>query len=110
MHSVESRTNALQALFSTIYPASTPRGSASAARTRSEDLHRALVQLLLRRTAKQRGAASLILGDSSTRMAIRLIETVSKGAGHKLPIEGAGAIWVEGKRAWRESGASETAV
>ncbi|PWN53751.1 hypothetical protein IE53DRAFT_309700 [Violaceomyces palustris] len=90
-----SRKDALRELFSAINPAHTPRTAVSSARTRSEDLHRLLIRRLLTETARKRNCVALLLGESGTRMSIRLIESLSKGGGHKLPVEGSGGIWIQ---------------
>ncbi|SPO25087.1 uncharacterized protein UTRI_02814_B [Ustilago trichophora] len=88
-------TQALKDLFTCLHPPSTPRTAASAARTRVEDLHRLLISTLLRRTAAQLDCAALLLGESATRISIRLIEDLAKGAGHKLPVQGSDAAWID---------------
>ena len=93
--SVSNPTQALQQLFSTLHPTSTPRTGASSARTRTEDLHRLLIQALLRRTASELDCSALLLGDSATRISIRLIEDLAKGAGHKLAVQGNDAVWID---------------
>ncbi|KAN0065442.1 hypothetical protein ACQY0O_001278 [Thecaphora frezii] len=92
---VEDPKAALRSLFASLHPDDTPRAGVASARTRIEDLHRILVHFLLRREANRRGCVSLMLGESGTRMSIRLIESLAKGGGHKLPVEGADAIWIE---------------
>lgn len=93
--SVSDPTQALKDLFASLHPANTPRTGASSARTRVEDLHRILVSALLRRTAQQYDCAALLLGDTATRVSIRLIEDLAKGAGHKLPVQGSYAAWID---------------
>ncbi|SPO32257.1 uncharacterized protein UTRI_02814 [Ustilago trichophora] len=88
-------TQALKDLFTSLHPPSTPRTAASAARTRIEDLHRLLISTLLRRTASKLDCAALLLGESATRISIRLIEDLAKGAGHKLPVQGSDAAWID---------------
>lgn len=80
-------------LFAQIYPPSTPRASIPSARSRAEDLHALLIQKLLIKTARNLGDAALLLGDSASRGAINLIESITKGRGHKWPVEGANIIW-----------------
>ncbi|KAJ9478770.1 Cytoplasmic tRNA 2-thiolation protein 2 [Pseudozyma hubeiensis] len=86
---------ALKDLFSSLHPSDTPRTGASSARTRIEDLHRILISTLLRRTATHLDCSALLLGDTATRISIRLIEDLAKGAGHKLPIQGSDAAWID---------------
>lgn len=92
---VSDPTTSIKALFSSLHPASTPRTGASSARTRIEDLHRIFLHSLLRRTASQLSCSALLLGDSATRISIRLIEDLAKGAGHKLPVQGSDAVWID---------------
>ncbi len=92
---IEDPTAELKKLFSALYPADTPRTGASSARTRVEDLHRILLQTLLRRAAQYYDCSALLLADSATRISIRLIEDLAKGAGHKLPIQGSDAVWMD---------------
>lgn len=93
--SVSDPTQALKDLFASLHPSNTPRTAASSARTRLEDMHRLLVSTLLRRTATELDCAALLLGDSATRISIRLIEDLAKGAGHKLPVQGSDAAWID---------------
>ncbi|CDR99822.1 hypothetical protein, partial [Sporisorium scitamineum] len=93
--SVSDPSQAIKDLFSSLYPANTPRTGASSARTRVEDLHRILISALLRRTAQQYDCAALLMGDTATRISIRLIEDLAKGAGHKLPVQGSDAAWID---------------
>ena len=93
--SVTNPTEAIQALFSSLHPTNTPRTGASSARTRIEDLHRLLIHTLLRRTATQYDCSSLLFGDTATRISIRLIEDLAKGAGHKLAVQGSDAVWID---------------
>lgn len=93
---VSDPTQALKDLFSSLHPSNTPRTGNASARTRIEDLHRLLVSTLLRRTAAKYNCAALLLGDSATRISIRLIEDLAKGAGHKLPVQGSDAAWIDG--------------
>ena len=85
----------IKALFSSLHPPTTPRTGASSARTRVEDLHRTLISALLVRTAHTLSCSSLLLADSATRISIRLIEDLAKGAGHKLPVQGSDAVWID---------------
>ncbi|TKY86103.1 hypothetical protein EX895_004928 [Sporisorium graminicola] len=93
--SVSDPTEAIKDLFASLHPTNTPRTGASSARTRIEDLHRLLISALLRRTARQYDCAALLLGDTATRISIRLIEDLAKGAGHKLPVQGSDAVWID---------------
>lgn len=93
--SVSDPTQAIKDLFSSLHPSNTPRTGASSARTRVEDLHRILLNTLLRRTAAEYDCSALLLGDSATRISIRLIEDLAKGAGHKLPVQGSDAVWID---------------
>ena len=86
---------AIKDLFASLHPPNTPRTGASSARTRVEDLHRILISTLLRRTAHRYDCAALLLGDTATRISIRLIEDLAKGAGHKLAIQGSDAVWID---------------
>ncbi|EPQ30753.1 uncharacterized protein PFL1_01654 [Pseudozyma flocculosa PF-1] len=92
---VDDRRAALRSLFASLHPEDTPRTGIASARTRTEDLHRILVNYLLRREATRRGCSALMLGESGTRLSIRLIESLAKGGGHKLPIEGSDAVWID---------------
>ncbi|PWZ01549.1 hypothetical protein BCV70DRAFT_76399 [Testicularia cyperi] len=92
---VQDPRQAIKDLFTAIFPSDTPRTAVSSARTRAEDLHRILIQHLLRRAAAERGCSALLLGESGTRTSIRLIESLAKGAGHKLAVEGNEACWVD---------------
>ncbi|CBQ71059.1 conserved hypothetical protein [Sporisorium reilianum SRZ2] len=92
---VSDSTQSLKDLFASLHSANTPRTGASSARTRVEDLHRILISALLRRTARQYDCAALLLGDTATRISIRLIEDLAKGAGHKLPVQGSDAAWLD---------------
>ncbi|ETS60836.1 hypothetical protein PaG_04750 [Moesziomyces aphidis] len=92
---VSDPRQAIKALFSALHPSTLPRTAASSARTRLEDLHRVLIQSLLRRAARQYDCAALLLGDSATRISIRLIEDLAKGAGHKLAVQGSDAAWID---------------
>ncbi|PWN86977.1 hypothetical protein FA10DRAFT_190812 [Acaromyces ingoldii] len=80
-------------LFATLRPDTTPRGALSNARTRAEDMRELLVGHLLRREAQRRGASALMTAENATRMAIRTVEAVAKGRGHKLPLEEANVRW-----------------
>lgn len=93
--SVADPKAAIKDLFASLHPSSTPRTGASSARTRIEDLHRILVSTLLRRTATSLSCAALLLGETATRISVRLIEDLAKGAGHKLPVQGSDAVWVD---------------
>ncbi|CCF51787.1 hypothetical protein NDA11_006009 [Ustilago hordei] len=93
--SVSNPTQAIKDLFASLHPTSTPRTGASSARTRVEDLHRILIATLLRSTASEYDCSALLLGDSATRISIRLIEDLAKGAGHKLPVQGSDAVWID---------------
>ena len=68
----------------------------AAARSRTEDLHWILLERLLREHAALHGCAALLYGEHGARSAARLLERVAKGAGHKLPVEGAAAQRIEG--------------
>lgn len=92
---VSDPRQALKDLFSSLCPVDTPRTGAASARTRIEDLHRIFISTLLRRTAKQYDCAALLLGDTATRISIRLIEDLAKGAGHKIPVQGSDAAWID---------------
>ncbi len=92
---VSDPRQAIKALFSALHPSTLPRTAASSARTRLEDLHRVLIQTLLCRAASQYDCAALLLGDSATRISIRLIEDLAKGAGHKLAVQGSDAAWID---------------
>lgn len=80
-------------LFATLRPERTPRGAQSNARTRVEDMHELLVGHLLRREAKRRNACAIVTAENATRMAIRTVEAVAKGRGHKLPLDEANVRW-----------------
>ena len=83
----------LQALFGSIQPADTPKGTLSNARSRAEDLLSILTSHLLRKEAVRRGASCLLTAETSTRMAVRLLDSIGKGRGHKLPIEEGSVRW-----------------
>lgn len=108
-----SPLTSLRRLFSTLSPHSTsPRSLQPATRTRLETLHHSLLQHLLRHTATRLGCSTLLLGESATRSSIRLLSTLSTGGGHKWPVEGSEAIWVDEVlvlRPLRETGGKEIA-
>ncbi|EST05844.1 Thiouridylase, cytoplasmic, subunit 2 [Kalmanozyma brasiliensis GHG001] len=93
--SVATPRQALQDLFTSLHPPSTPRTGASSARTRIEDLHRILITHLLRRTATSLSCSALLLASTATRTSIRLIEDIAKGAGHKLAVANNAAAWID---------------
>ncbi|SNX83527.1 uncharacterized protein MEPE_02234 [Melanopsichium pennsylvanicum] len=92
---ISNPTQALKDLFSFIHPTITPRTAASSARTRVEDLHYILLSGLLRRVSAALNCSSLLLGESATRVSIRLIESLAKGAGHKLAVQNSDAVWID---------------
>lgn len=92
---ISNPAQALKDLFSSLHPANTQRTAASSARTRAEDLHYTLLNTLLRRISTSLNCSSLLLGDSATRISIRLIESLAKGAGHKLPIQNSDSVWID---------------
>ncbi|KAJ3266141.1 Cytoplasmic tRNA 2-thiolation protein 2 [Borealophlyctis nickersoniae] len=63
--------------------------------SKEDVLHYLTLQALLR-AAREHGCGALMLGDNSTRVAIRVISQISKGRGFAMPIEVAtGARWYE---------------
>lgn len=78
---------ALQNLFSTLRPEKVPRTALANARSRAEDMHRLLLIHLLRREAEKRQVSCLLTGENATRRAIRTIEGIGRGQGHKMPME-----------------------
>lgn len=83
----------LLALFSAIRPDKVPRTALANARSRAEDMHRLLIMHILRREAVRRGASSLLTGENATRRAVRMIEGLGRGQGHKMPMEEAPVRW-----------------
>lgn len=79
--------DALRALFSTIRPEKVPRTALANARSRAEDMHRLLITHLLRREAERREVSCLLTGENATRRAIRTLEGLGRGQGHKMPME-----------------------
>lgn len=88
-----SQQTALSDLFQSMQPKSTPKGMLPNARSRSEDLVSLLIIHLLRREAVRLGASCLLTGETSTRMAVKLIDSIGKGQGHKLPLEQSAIRW-----------------
>jgi hypothetical protein len=84
---------ALRSLFESIQPKDTPKGSLANARSRAEDLVALLTTHLLRRQAIRQKATCLMTGETSTRAAIRLIDSIGKGRGHKVSIEETSIRW-----------------
>lgn len=82
-----SSLDALKNLFSTIRPDKVPRTALANARSRAEDMHRLLIAHLLRREAERRETSCLLTGENATRRAIRTIEGLGRGQGHKMPME-----------------------
>lgn len=82
-----SSLDALHNLFSTIRPEKVPRTALANARSRAEDMHRLLITHLLRREAERREVSCLLTGENATRRAIRTIEGLGRGQGHKMPME-----------------------
>lgn len=91
--SAQSSRQLLLDLFASINPSSVSRASASSARTRAEDLHALLTQRLLIKKTRELGDSTLLLGDNASRTAINLLQGMSKGKGHKWPVEGATILW-----------------
>jgi hypothetical protein len=92
-HRTKGKKEALLALFQSIQPNDTPKGMLSNARSRSEDLLSLFTFHLLRKQAIGLGASCLLTGETSTRMAVRVLESVGKGRGHKLPMEQGSIRW-----------------
>lgn len=91
--SMMEKRAALEGLFESLYPAITPKTTVANARSRIEDIHRILVMHLLRREAVRRGARCLLTGETATRRAVRTIEGISRGQGHKLTVQEGPAQW-----------------
>lgn len=87
------------ALFDAIMPPDTPRAQRPDRRSRAEDMRRILVLHALQAAAAEHGCAALMLGDTATRLAIRLIHGLAVGAGFKLPVLTADAMWLGPARA-----------
>jgi hypothetical protein len=90
---IDDKEASLRALFGKIQPSDTPKGMLPNARSRSEDLLSLLTSHLLRRQAIRLKASCLMTGETSTRMAIRILDSVGKGRGHKLPVEQGSIRW-----------------
>ena len=71
------------------------RGTPSAGATRAEDMHRILCQRVLHDTARARQCAALLFPQDATQTAAYILDALAKGAGHKLPVEGAASLWVQ---------------
>lgn len=91
--STTEKRSALMSLFSSLRPANTPKSMLANARSRIEDMHNLLTMHLLRREALRRGARCLLTGETATRRAIRTIDGVSRGRGHKMPVQEGPARW-----------------
>lgn len=89
----QDKEAALRSLFNSIQPADTPKSALSNARSRAEDLLWILITQLLRREAIRRRATCLMTGETATRSAIRLIESIGKGRGHKVAVEEGSVRW-----------------
>ncbi|UZJ54229.1 hypothetical protein CBS101457_003549 [Exobasidium rhododendri] len=90
---LDDKSSSLQSLFRIVQPSDTPKGMLSNARSRSEDLLSIFTSHLLRRQAIRLGASCLMTGETSTRMAVSILESVGKGRGHKLPVEQGSIRW-----------------
>ncbi|WFC97880.1 hypothetical protein MYAM1_000601 [Malassezia yamatoensis] len=85
--------SALLALLQVIKPENTPRTAIPSAQSRVEDIRKMFMHRVLRRAAEDRGCAALLYGHSAARTAALLLEGISQGAGHKLPMESASSLW-----------------
>ena len=103
-------TQLLRDLFSRVASTASSSDSSSAptnatprtALTRAEDLQRVLLDVLLRRIALLPSSnssgtmyQSLLLGTSATRLAVRLMDALSKGEGAKLAVTNSAAQWLD---------------
>mgnify|MGYP002651176136 FL=1 len=70
-------------------------GTPSAGATRTEDMHRLLCRRVLHDTACARQCAALLFPQDATQTAAYVLDALAKGAGHKLPVEGAASLWVQ---------------
>ena len=67
-------------------------GTPSAGATRTEDMHRLLSRRVLHDTACARQCAALLFPQDASQTAAYVLDALAKGAGHKLPGEGAAAL------------------
>ena len=67
----------------------------SAARTRAEDIRRILWHRVLHDTAQSRQCAALLFPNDATQTAAYVLDALAKGAGYKLPVEGAASLWIQ---------------
>ena len=70
-------------------------GTPSAGATRAEDMRRLLCRRVLHDTACARQCAALLFPQDATQTAAYVLDALAKGAGHKLPVEGAASLWVQ---------------
>ncbi|WFD41969.1 Cytoplasmic tRNA 2-thiolation protein 2 [Malassezia psittaci] len=89
----DDAASAFLALLQVIKPENTPRTAIPSAQSRVEDLRKIFMHRVLRRAAEDLGCAALLYGHSAARTAALLLEGISQGAGHKLPIESASSLW-----------------
>ncbi|KAJ3019441.1 Cytoplasmic tRNA 2-thiolation protein 2 [Thoreauomyces humboldtii] len=67
--------------------------------TAKEDMLELLVNKAILRIARKEGCSVVAVGDSSTRMAVKVLSMTSKGRGFALPVEMTeNATWYEGMR------------
>ncbi|KDN43563.1 hypothetical protein K437DRAFT_257463 [Tilletiaria anomala UBC 951] len=97
-----SRIAAKSPLSSQCTASANASATSRTALTRIEDLHRILMDTLIRRVAvlphqaslpRAQAYQALLLGTSATRSAVRLMDALSKGEGAKLAVNNAAAQW-----------------
>ncbi|WFD29511.1 PAB-dependent poly(A)-specific ribonuclease subunit 3 [Malassezia sp. CBS 17886] len=87
------RPSSFTTLLTALAPPHLPPTAAANARTCTEDMRRIMRRHLLRKEAAARGCAALVYADDAVDRSARLLEEIAKGAGYKLPLACAPALW-----------------